>query len=110
MIEILFKNYLTAALELPVLLEEPEDPEERYIVLQKTGSSFENQIHTATFAVRSYGPSLYEAASLNADVIQAARAMRPEDGVFYVQLNSDYEYTNIETKQYRYQAVLVIYY
>lgn len=110
MIETLFQNYLKRALDLPVLLEEPEDPEARYVVLQKTGSSFENQVHTATFAVRSYGPSLYEAAALNADVIQAALSMNPTDGVFCAQLNSDYEYTNIETKQYRYQAVLVIYY
>lgn len=110
MIESIFQAYLKNALQLPVWLEEPEDPPERYIVLQKTGSSFENQIHTATFAVRSYGPSLYEAAALNADVIQAALAMRPADGVFCAQLNSDYEYTNTETKQYRYQAVLVIYY
>lgn len=110
MIETLFQTYLKSALGLPVLLEEPEDPPERYVVLQKTGSTFENQIHTATFAVRSYGPSLYEAAALNCDVIQAALGMRPDNGVFCAQLNSDYEYSNMQTKQYRYQAVLVIYY
>lgn len=110
MIETLFQTYLKSALNLPVLMEEPEDPPERYVVLQKTGSTFENQIHTATFAVRSYGPSLYEAAALNCDVIQAALGMRPDNGVFCAQLNSDYEYSNMQTKQYRYQAVLVIYY
>lgn len=111
MIETIFQDYLIEQLAgVPILLEEPENPPDRYVVLQKTGSAHENQIHTATFAVRSYGPSLYAAAALNCDVIQAALGMRPNNGVFCAELNSDYEYTNIQTKQYRYQAVLVIYY
>jgi hypothetical protein len=110
MIETLFQTYLKRALNLPVLMEEPETPPERYIVLQKTGSAMENQIKSATFAVMSYGASLADAAAINAEVIDKVLAMNPNDGVFCAQLNSDYEYSNMQTKQYRYQAVLVIYY
>jgi len=110
MIETILLNYLKNAMDLPVLMEEPENPTERYVVLQKTGSSMENQIKSATFAVKSYGASLADAAAINAEVIDKALAMTPADGVFSAELNSDYEYTNTETKQYRYQAVLVFYY
>ena len=111
MIETTYRDYLLSVLDgIPVLMEEPEAPPHRYIVLQKTGSSRENQIRSATFAVRSYGSSLLEAAELNDRVVDITLAMTPADGVFSAELNSDYEYTDTETKQYRYQAVLVIYY
>lgn len=110
MIEITLLNYLDAALSVPVYMEEPETPPNSYIVIQKTGSGLENQIRAATFAVQSYGATLYDAAALNARVIEAVLAMTPADGVFAAELNSDYEFTNTSTKQYRYQAVLVIYY
>ena len=110
-IEKLYLNYLESVLEgIPVRMEEPEEPEASYVVLQKTGSSRENQLRTATFAVQSYGQTLYEAATLNDRVVEATLSMTTADGVFAAELNSDYEYTDTETKQYRYQAVLVIYY
>lgn len=110
MIETTLLNYLDAALSVPVVMEEPESPPESYVVLQKTGSSRTDRIRAATFAIRSYGPSLYEAARLNADVVELVLGMTPADGVFGAELISDYEYTDTTTKQYRYQAVLQIYY
>ena len=110
MIETILLNYLDAALEVPVVMEEPESPPEAYVVLQKTGSTLRDQLRSATFAIQSYGATLYDAASLNADVVQLVLAMNAADGVFGAELNSDYEYTNTTTKQYRYQAVLQIYY
>ena len=110
MIETILLNYIKNNMDLTVLMEEPETPPERYIVLQKTGSAMENQIKSATFAVMSYGASLADAAAINADVIDKVLAMNPNDGVFVAVLNSDYEYTNTATKQYRYQAVIQIYY
>lgn len=111
MIETTMLSYLTDALSgVLVLMEEPESPPAKYIVLRKTGSDEESRILEATFAIQSYAATLYEAAALNARVIAAVRAMGPADGVFSAHLNSDYEYTNLETKQYRYQAVFEIYY
>ena len=110
MIETILLNYLDAALDVPVVMEEPESPPEAYVVLQKTGSTLRDQLRSATFAIQSYGATLYDAASLNADVVQLVLAMNAADGVFGASLNSDYEYNNTDTKQYRYQAVLQIYY
>ena len=102
--------YALEALGVPAYMEEPETPPASYLVLRKTGSARENQIREATFAVMSYGPTLEAAARLNARVVELALGLGPTDGVFAVELNSDYEYTNTATKQYRYQAVLEVYY
>ena len=91
-------------------MEEPENPPATYLTLRKIAGGRVNHIRTATIAVLSYGPTLEDAAALNERVVQLADGLGPGDGVFRVELNSDYEYTNLETKQYRYQAVLEVYY
>lgn len=110
MIEKTYLDYMTEHLTVPVYMEEPEYPGASYVVIQKTGGSIVNQVRSATFAVRSYGATLFDAANLNDEVIAETLAMTPRNGVFSAELNSDYEYSNTDTKQYRYQAVLVIYY
>lgn len=111
MIEITVLNYLQAQIpDIPAHLEVPENPPASYIVLQKTGTGDEDRIREATFAIQSYAPSLYEAIVLNGRVKAAMDAMGPPDGVFCAKLNTDYEYTNLETKQYRYQAIFEVYY
>ncbi len=111
MIVITMRRYMETALpDVPVYLEEPEDPPAYYLILRQTGSDEVNRILEATVAVQSYAPSLYGAIVLNDRVKRAALAMAPADGVFSVHLNTDYEYTNTQTKQYRYQAVFEVYY
>lgn len=111
MIEIQMMRYLEAKLpDIPVSLEEPEAPPAAYIVIEKTGSSAANRILEATFAIRSYGATLYDALLLNDRVKAAMEPMGPEDGVFCARLNTDYPYTDTATKQHRYQAVYEIYY
>lgn len=111
MIEITVLRYLENIIrDVPVLLEVPENPPASYIVLRKTGSDEANRIYEATIAVLSYAPSLYEAIALNERVVSAFRNMGPPDGVFTAKLNSDYEYTDTSTKEYRYQAVFQVYY
>lgn len=111
MIEKTLLDYLTGALApVPVYMETPEDIPERYVRIQKTGSGRVNHIERATFALQSIAPTLYDAAALNARVKMAADAMGPGDGVFRAELNSDYEFTDLTTKQYRYQAVYDIFY
>ena len=110
MIEITVLNYLKAQIpDIPASLEVPEDPPARYLVLQKTGTSDDDRIREATFAIQSYAPSLYEAIVLNGRVKAAMDDMGPPAGVFCAKLNTDYEYTDIQTKQYRYQAVYEVY-
>ncbi len=108
MIELTVLNYLTEELDVPVYMETPENIPESYVLVQKLGSGRDNRLDRATFALQSIAPSLYEAAVLNENVKAAMDTMN--DGIFGADLNSDYEYTNQQTKQYRYQAVYDIYY
>lgn len=105
MIEEILMDYLTGAAEVPVFLEIPENMPERFVVLEKTGSGCENHIFSATFAVQSYGPSLYEAAALNEVVKGALLYGNTPQAITRVELNSDYNYTDPDLKRYRYQAV-----
>jgi len=105
MIEEIVLSYLSSALEEPVYMEEPEKKPERYVVVEKTGSSCENYIKSATFAFKSHAESLYEAAKLNERVKEAMDAIIASDAVCRSQLNGDYNFTNTQTKKYRYQAV-----
>lgn len=107
MIEKIVRDYLEETLNIGVYLEvEKEDAP--FIVLEKTGSREENYITRATIAVQSYGTSMYEAASLNAQVIEAMKQIIELDEISDCELNSDYNYTDTETKRYRYQAVFNI--
>lgn len=108
MIELTVLNYLSEELDVPVYMETPEEIPESYVLIQKTGSGRDNRVDRATFALQSIAPSLYEAAILNESVKAAMDTM--DEGIFGADLNSDYEYTNQQTKQYRYQAVYDIYY
>ena len=116
MIEEVIRNYLIAqeleGIGSNVFLETPEPgsvPEE-YILLERTGSSMRNHIETATIAIQSVSSvSLYRAALINNAVKLAMLYGLPqENAVFGCRINTDYNYTNTATKQYRYQAVFQI--
>ena len=109
-IEAFLKNELTDALRDPVYLEIPENPPDKFVAIERTGGSEENTIRTATITVQSYGGTLYEAASLNADVRAAMFDLVNSDDICRVELNSDYNYPDIARKRHRYQAVFEIYY
>ena len=110
LIEKILLDYLLQTLGVPVFLEEPEpdDLPARYIIIEKTGSSVENHIYSATFAIQSYAPTLYHAALLNEAVKDAMQEIIWLDEISRCELNSDYNYTDTATKRYRYQAVFDI--
>ena len=110
MIETTVLNYLKEALTVPVRMEMPENPPRRYVVLEKTGSSRTNRLNTATIAAQSYAESLVEAAKLNEEVKAAIDNMIELDAISACRLNSDYNFTDTQTKNYRYQCVYVITY
>ena len=76
-----------------------------YVLIDQTGSSTENHITTTTVAVQSYGESLYKALQLNENVKTAMLGFVGEPYVSSVKLETDYNFTNTATKQYRWQAV-----
>lgn len=110
MIEEVILGYLSKSLDVPAFMEEPAKPPQKYIIIDKLGSSEKNRLSSATLAVQSYGKSLYEAAKLNHAVKGAMRDAVVLDDVISCKLNSDYNYTDEETKRYRYQAVFDIRY
>ena len=76
-----------------------------FIVIEKTGASVENWIAESTFAIQSYAPTLFEAASLSEQVVKTMFGAIALDDVTRVQLNSEYNFTDTETRRPRYQAV-----
>ena len=106
MIEKIILDYLKNELDVPVYMETPaKHIPLRYVVIEKTGSSKNDFIYTAMMTFKSYAPSMYAAAELNEAVKTAmdSAAILPE--ISRCELNSDYNYTNTQTKSYRYQAV-----
>ena len=111
MIEKTIKDYLSERLApISVTLERPAKPPDAYVLIEKTGSSLQNSVRTASIAIQSYGPSLYEAAVLNGIVIEDMLRITQLDGVSACTLDSDYNFTNTTTKQHRYQAVFDVTY
>lgn len=105
MIEKVILDYLNRELDVPVFMEVPRHAPLKYVVIEKTGSSKQDFILTAMMTFKSYAPTMYLAADLNESVKAAMdnAAVLPE--ISKSQLNSDYNYTNTQTKSYRYQAV-----
>lgn len=105
MTELIFYQYLNTVLDVPAYMEQPADPPDDFVVIEKTGSSTENHIETATLAIQSYGGTMYKAAVLNETLKQYMDAAVALPNVSSVKLNSDYNYTDVEKHRYRYQAV-----
>ena len=100
-------DYLGQSLDVPVVMEAPEQTT-GYVLIDQTGSSRTNHIITTTLAIQSYGASLYEAMLLNEEVKEAMVGFAELDEITRVELQTDYNYTNTATKQYRWQAVYLI--
>ena len=100
-------DYLGEALSVGVYMESPEELT-NYILLDQTGSSRNDHIITTTIAVQSYAPSLYEAMVLNETIKTVMEGFAQLANVTRVELDTDYNFTNTATKQYRWQAVYLI--
>ena len=105
MIELTVKAHLDSVLSVTVYFEQPETAPESFVLIEKTGSGRTNKLNSSTFAFQSYAGSMYAAASLNEQVKAAVDSLVSLDEIASVSLNSDYNFTDTETKRYRYQAV-----
>ena len=89
-----------------VYAERPGIPPEEYWIVELTSSGERNHIQTAMIAVQSVsGISMLRAATMNREAVRALRGITALPDVSRCRLNSAYNYTDTETKQYRYQAV-----
>ena len=95
-----------------VYAEVPENPQADYILVQKMGSSEVDHVDQAMILVESISKySLLSAMEINDLVKKAMKVFANESNKIYsCKLNSDYNNTHIETKEYRYNAVFNIYY
>lgn len=105
MIETIVIGYLNRHLTVPAYAERQEEPPTEYVLVEKTGGGRRNLIEKATVAIQSYAESKFRAAELNKEVKAAMKEITALDNVSGCYLNSDYDYTDTETKSYRYQAV-----
>lgn len=110
MIEMTVREFLAGRMAVPVTLEKRPGPPESYLLIEKTGSREENGLKRATLAVQSIAPSLYGAAALNEQVKAEMKALTELTNIFRCHCDNDYNFTNTETKERRYQAVFQIFY
>ena len=108
MIEKTLLDYLNNELDDPVYMAYPDNAPERFFVLEKTGGNRENQIAYATFALQSYGGSLFATSAMNLVGINAMLGAVELDSISSVTLNSDYNFADTTRKRNRYQAVFNI--
>lgn len=113
MIETKLIDWLTDE-NIPVYAEMPENPNAvnngEFYIIEKNGSTVENQIETAQISIRSYAKSMLRAAEMNQEIKTKMREFRDQMNVGRVHLASDYNYTDAVNRFYRYNAIFEITY
>ena len=110
MIELVIKNYLDGHLDVPSFFEHQNGLEGKYVLVEKISGGKKNMLNSSVFAFQSYADSLFESVQLNEQVKEVVEAMIELPEITGIQLNSDYNFTDTQTKKYRYQAVFDINY
>lgn len=105
MIEKILLDYLTENLSVPVYLEVPINPPKTFVIFEKVGSSEENHLKKSMLAIQSYAETLYKSVVLNENVKEVMKEFIELDSIAKSKLNGDYNFTDTETKQYRYQCL-----
>ena len=108
MIEVLLKKYLEEQTKLKIYLMLPINKPDKFISFEKIGGSYDNMLKSSTFAIQIWGESLYDVASLNEVVKSCLINFVENERISKVKIDSDYNFTDTETKKYRYQIVVDI--
>ena len=107
MIEQILLDFLSDLLPEPVVFEKTTRSLP-FVLLDKTGSGTAEHLTTSTFAIQSCAASLLDAAKLNQNVKALMLDFDALDEICSVKCQTDYNFTDTTTKQYRYQAVFEI--
>lgn len=105
MIEKIVIGYLDGLDGCPAYAERPEEPPAEYLLVEKVGGGEDNYIRRATMAVQSCAASLLRAAEINHQVELAMMEITDLIDISRCKLNSSYNFTDTESKTYRYQAI-----
>lgn len=109
MIEEVIREWLNSNLKtVKAYLETPENAAREYVLIEKTSGSTEKGLSNATIITQSYSSSLHGAAALSKRVRKIMQKIIELDEATKITLNSEYNFTDTETKRYRYQAVFDI--
>jgi len=103
-------GYLTGELSVPVSGDIPHPMPPKFVTVEKTGGGMANRLPHATIAVQSWAETRDEADSLNEQTKAAMLGLVSLDSVSRCALDADYNYTDEETRRYRYQAVFDVAY
>lgn len=111
-IEEIVINYLIAqdidGVGLNVYAEKPVDPPERYITVRRTGGASENRIRNNTLVTEVVSrKSLLDAAEIHEQVLSLMEEARDHTDLYSCTLNSDYNATRPDSKEYAYQALWI---
>lgn len=110
MIEQILYDYLADEKELAIYMEQPRVKPDAFYIMEKTAGGQTDKVNRATIAIQSYSTSLYDAALMNEIIKECMMDAVELEEVSRVEINSDYNYSDPTTKQYRYQAVFVVTY
>ena len=113
MIEVVVNDFLNSPeseLVYPSFLEIPPKRPELFYTVEKTGGSEDNHLKKATVVVQSHAKNrMFDAAHMNEELKEAMLERLPTLGAIAgVRLNSDYNFTDTDMDEYRYQAVFDI--
>ncbi|MBQ9008187.1 MAG: hypothetical protein IJ088_02485 [Clostridia bacterium] len=103
-------RYLDTVLAVPVYAERPNSPDAEYIIVERTGGGTRNYVRTATVAIQSHADSLYRASSLCETVVTAMESITELENISRCEHDGSYNYTDTDSKKYRYQAVFNLVY
>lgn len=94
-----------------VYAERPAVLPDEFFIIEKTSAGETDHIQRATIAVQSVSrSSMLRAAEMSKAAEKAMKTLITEADVSRCKLNSAYNFTDTETKEYRYQAVFDITY
>ena len=110
MIESVITAYLAEELNISVSGMVPSPMPEKFVTVEKTGSSTEDKVRRATLAIDSWAPDQETAALLNEEVIAAMYAAVTQPQISEVQCETDYNFTDTKTRKARYSAIFGVVY
>jgi hypothetical protein len=110
MIESVITAYLAGELNISVSGLVPSPMPEKFVTVEKTGSSTEDKVRRATLAIDSWAPDQETAALLNEEVIAAMYAAVTLPQISEVQCETDYNFTDTKTRKARYSAIFGVVY
>ena len=109
-IEQIIVDHLSRMLSVPVSGETPANKPAEFVTVEKTGSSTQNRIKSATLAIQSWSTSQSSASALNETVKAAMDDAAALAAVSSARCETDYNFTDTSTKRHRYQAVYTVVY